>query len=173
MALLPHLVCAPAEADAGWRIGQVWAWPGSELAKDAPLLELLDAEGGVSTLRAPWAGRVEELYAIPGEAVAASELLLLMLVDEPEFGVVPLPIDDGEQGYTVCGALLPAKAALPPPAVLSISPEAAQWALALGVEQGELLGSGPGGLIELVDVQLHVQRELAQLRRIRRVLQGG
>ncbi|MEW5879248.1 MAG: dihydrolipoamide acetyltransferase family protein [Pseudomonadota bacterium] len=144
--------------------------PGDEVAADATMVSV-ETDKAVVDIPAPFAGRVEKLFAAKGEVVR---------VGAPLIGFAGEAADTG----TVVGELEPQRAAAPtavPASAAAVRATPAVRALAreLGVDLTALQGTGPDGAITGADVRRAAQaapsaagEELRGMRREGEELRG-
>ena len=121
--------------------------PGDEVAADATMVSV-ETDKAVVDIPAPFAGRVEKLFAAKGEVVR---------VGAPLIGFAGEAADTG----TVVGELEPQRAAAPvaaaPAPAVRATPAVRALARELGVDLTALQGTGPDGAITSADVRRAAQ----------------
>ena len=122
--------------------------PGDEIAADATMVSV-ETDKAVVDIPAPYAGRVEKLFAAKGEVVR---------VGAPLIGFAGQAADTG----TVVGELEPKRAASPaaaaaPAAAVRATPAVRALARELGVDLAAVQGTGPDGAITGADVRRAAQ----------------
>lgn len=163
--------------------------PGETVAKDQPLLEVETGKASVE-IPSPADGTVKDVLAKAGDTVAVGgTILTLEGVTEPAATAEPeVPpdraaavVDDPkevEQSAPAPPPASPEAAAPPKPAtparlievpepgpserkLVPAAPTVRRFARQVGVEIGEVRGSGPGGRISIDDVKTHAKRLLS------------
>jgi pyruvate/2-oxoglutarate dehydrogenase complex dihydrolipoamide acyltransferase (E2) component len=161
MPLTTHLVCVPEDLDGPVEVCEWLAAPGVLLELDAPLVRLSDGRG-VWTVDMPMAGRLLECCVAPGERLAASDLLAMIEVDEPDFELLPTP----EAACLAPWPMASAPSSRPQPdAPADDTPAALALCAAIGLAPDEI----PGPL-SLAAVHRHVRQELRRLAAVRALL---
>jgi pyruvate/2-oxoglutarate dehydrogenase complex dihydrolipoamide acyltransferase (E2) component len=161
MPLTTHLVCVPEELTG---LVEVRAWlaePGMVLEPDAPLVQLSNGRD-VWTVGMPMAGQLLERCVSPGERIAASELLAMIEVDEPEFGLLPTPEAAGPAAWPQASTPSSVRQRLAP---ADDAPAALALCAALGLAPDDVPGP-----FSLASVHRHVRAELRRLAAVRAVL---
>jgi 2-oxoisovalerate dehydrogenase E2 component (dihydrolipoyl transacylase) len=132
----------------GLREAEVVRWfvgVGDSVEEDQPVVEVLTAKANTE-LPSPFAGTISKLYRKPGEVVRVGEALFAVRAEEGR-----VPAGEGERPLVGYGppALAPQRSRSP-----VVSPVVRRLATQLGVDLGEVKGSGPGGLVLRADVEL-------------------
>jgi pyruvate/2-oxoglutarate dehydrogenase complex dihydrolipoamide acyltransferase (E2) component len=141
--------------------GEVVRWlvaEGAEVKEDDPLVEILTDKANVE-IPSPVTGTVVKIVAAPGQVVKVGELLALIDLAEGQGAAAhlvtassdrptstPREVEEPGQGSP------PKRAGVPGGDVLA-TPVVRKLAKDLGVELGEVPGSGPGGRITEEDVR--------------------
>jgi 2-oxoisovalerate dehydrogenase E2 component (dihydrolipoyl transacylase) len=131
----------------GLREAEVVRWfvgVGDSVEEDQPVVEVLTAKANTE-LPSPFAGTISRLYRKPGEVVRVGEALFAVRAEEGR-----VPAGEGERPLVGYGppALAPHRSRSP-----VVSPVVRRLATELGVDLGEVKGSGPGGLVLRADVE--------------------
>jgi pyruvate dehydrogenase E2 component (dihydrolipoamide acetyltransferase) len=117
--------------------------PGDDIAADATMVSV-ETDKAVVDIPAPYAGRVEKLFAAKGEVVR---------VGAPLIGFAGQPADTG----TVVGELEPPRTAAPltvtAHAAVRATPAVRALARDLGVDLAAVQGTGPDGAVTSADVR--------------------
>ncbi len=148
-AFTTHLICVP-ELENTATVSGLHILPGKHVQSNTPLLTL--SSGGVTIeICAPEAGLVSHLMVSLCETVACGDLLLQMEIEEaPDvFGTEAAFISASQVAW-------PEET----PAILSVSPQAAQFAARLGVDLSTVVARGK--YIEMYDVEAHIRSVMLQ-----------
>ncbi|MGI9332614.1 MAG: dihydrolipoamide acetyltransferase family protein [Gammaproteobacteria bacterium] len=158
---LPDLGEGLTESEiVAWHVGE-----GDHVVADQPLVSV-ETEKAVVEVPAPFAGTVVRLYGAPGDIVK---------VGQPLVELDGTSVDAG----TVVGEI-PAAPPAAPPTGARAAPAVRNRARTLGVELGDIAGTGPGHAITMADVERAVGLRSAAggdgssawlpLRRVRRTM---
>jgi pyruvate/2-oxoglutarate dehydrogenase complex dihydrolipoamide acyltransferase (E2) component len=144
-----HLICVP-ELENTATVSSLHILPGKHVQSNTPLLTL--SSGGVAIeICAPEAGLVSHLMVSVCETVVCGDLLLQMEIEE-----APDVFGAEATFLSACQVDWPKEA----PAMLSVSPQAAQFAARLGVDLSTVVTQGK--YIEISDVEAHIRSVMLQ-----------
>ncbi|AMC36233.1 hypothetical protein [Janthinobacterium sp. B9-8] len=147
-AFTTHLICVPELADSAC-VSALHIAPGHHVQNNAPLLTLSYGSEEIE-ICAPEAGLVSHLMVSLTETVFCGDLLLQMEIEE-----TPEPVFGAEATFvSAC------QVDWPETAVLSVSPQAAQFAARLGVDLSAV--EAQGKCIEITDVEAHIRSVMLQ-----------
>lgn len=143
--------------------------PGDDIAADATMVSV-ETDKAVVDIPAPYAGRVEKLFAAKGEVVRVGAPLIGFEGEAADTGTVV--------GELEPHAAAPVTAAAAHPAAVRATPAVRALARDLGVDLAAVKGTGPDGAITSVDVRRAAQaapvaaEELRGMRREGEELRG-
>ena len=148
---LPDLGEGLTEAQlVAWRVEE-----GAQVEVNAPLCEVETAKA-VVVIPSPWAGTIQKLHARPGESVAVGEALVTITAAAAETEATPGTLVGYGPGAPESGIRRKARTAVSVPessGAVRAAPFVRQLAKDMGVDLGQLAGSGPGGRITRADVE--------------------
>lgn len=166
MARLEEIRVADIEEGDPVEVVEVLVREGDAVAKDQPLLSL-ETEKALVEYPSPYAGQVKRLNVQPADQVVLGDLLAVLEVedaaraDEPDTEAVPAPAEPAASEP----ASPPQPSGPPGPGRADrayASPGIHRYAGELGVELGDVQGSGRNERILKQDVQQHVQTRMRQ-----------
>ena len=166
MARLEEIRVADIEEGDPVEVVEVLVCEGDAVARDQPLLSL-ETEKALVEYPSPYAGQVKSLHVQPADQVVLGDLLAVLEVedaaraDEPDREAVPAPAEPAaSEPASPPQPSGPARPARPGRAYAS--PGIHRYADELGVELGDVQGSGRNARILKQDVQQHVQTRMRQ-----------
>lgn len=118
--------------------------PGDDIAADATMVSV-ETDKAVVDIPAPFAGRVEKLFAAQGEVVRVGAPLVGFAGEAADAGTVV--------GELEPRAAAPVSAAAATPVAVRATPAVRALARQLGVDLAAVTGTGPGGAITSADVR--------------------
>jgi pyruvate dehydrogenase E2 component (dihydrolipoamide acetyltransferase) len=122
--------------------------PGDDIAADATMVSV-ETDKAVVDIPAPFAGRVEKLFAAEGEVVRVGAPLIGFAGEAADAGTVV--------GELEPRAAAPMSAAAATPMAVRATPAVRALARQLGVDLAAVTGTGPGGAITSADVRRAAQ----------------
>lgn len=166
MARLEEIRVADIEEGDPVEVVEVLVREGDAVARGQPLLSL-ETEKALVEYLSPHAGQVKSLHVQPADQVVLGDLLAVLEVegaaraDEPDREAVPAPAEPAASEPASppqpSGPAGPAR-----PGRAYASPGIHRYADELGVELGDVQGSGRNARILKQDVQQHVQTRMRQ-----------
>ena len=167
MARLEEIRVADIEEGDPVEVVEVLVREGDAVARDQPLLSL-ETEKALVEYPSPYAGQVKSLHVQPADQVVLGDLLAVLEVedaaraDEPDREAVPAPAEHAASG-PASPPSQPEPSGPPGPARPGrayASPGIHRYADELGVELGDVQGSGRNERILKQDVQQHVRTRM-------------
>ena len=164
MARLEEIRVADIEEGDPVEVVEVLVREGDAVVQDQPLLSL-ETEKALVEYPSPYAGQVKSLHVQPADQVVLGDLLAVLEVedaaraDPPDREAVPAPAEPAASGPASppqpSGPAGPAR-----PGRAYASPGIHRYADELGVELGDVPGSGRNARILKQDVQQHVRTRM-------------
>lgn len=168
MARLEEIRVADIEEGDPVEVVEVLVREGDAVARDQPLLSL-ETEKALVEYPSPHAGLVKSLHVQPADQVVLGDLLAVLEVedaaraDEPDREAVPAPAEPTASEPASPPQPQPSGPAGPArPGRAYASPGIHRYADELGVELGDVQGSGRNERILKQDVQQHVRTRMRQ-----------